>query len=141
MCFQKEVVRASTYDVDDHILELDALGTKYTTGVNANDVRSSIGLTSDEAKARLAANGPNALTPPKKEPEILKFFRHLTNQLLLLLVIAATLSVITYGIDKSAPVNLWLGLILYGVVLITATMGYWNVSWKAVLRAVWCQLC
>ncbi len=115
------------YITDDHVLSLEALAAKFETSINFDDVRTSQGLTAAAAKANTAKYGPNALSPPKKESEWLKFFRHLTNPFLLLLAGAATLSVITYGLDTEQPINLYLGLILYGVILGTAFMGYWKV--------------
>jgi magnesium-transporting ATPase (P-type) len=130
-CIKKEAVEdehAGQYITTDHILDLATVASTYETSLNLEEIRASMGLTGAEAKARLLRDGPNALSPPKVESEWLKFFRHLTNPFLLLLVGAGVLSVICYGVDTTQPVNLWLGLILFGVVLFTAIMGYWNVS-------------
>ena len=58
----------------------------------------------------------NRLTPPKQTPEIVKFLRHGLNGLNLLLVGAGVLSCAAYGIDKTQPINLYLGIFLFVLV-------------------------
>jgi hypothetical protein len=86
-----------------------------------------------EAASRFATNGPNVLSPPKQESEFVKYMRHVLNPLLLLLDAAAVLCVITYAVDVNQRVNLWLGIILFAVVIFTATMGYLNVRSRLLL--------
>jgi sodium/potassium-transporting ATPase subunit alpha len=123
----KADVDAGQYVTEDHILDLAGLATKYSTSINLSEAKQSVGLTTADAKTRLARDGPNALSPPKKDPEWLKFLRHLLNPFLLMMVAAGVLSVITYGVDTSQDINLWLGIILWVIVVFTAFMGYWKV--------------
>jgi len=124
-CKAKEDDRIVEYITDDHVLDLQALAAKYETGLNLEDIRKSPGLTTQQAKERVAKYGPNALTPPKKVPEWVKFMIHLGNPLLLLLDAAGVLSIITYAIEPAGnEIDLWLGVILFGVVLLTASMSY-----------------
>lgn len=147
------------YVTDDHVLSLADLAAKHGTRLNVEDIRRSEGLSADEAAKRLARDGPNALTPPKRVPEWLKFLIHLGNPLLLLLDAAGEaawphqqlfpvpltffpslpclvyvppptglLSAITYAADTSIPINLWLGVILWVVVTLTAFMSYLTVT-------------
>jgi sodium/potassium-transporting ATPase subunit alpha len=72
-------------------------------------------------------HGPNTLTQKRGEPEWRKFLRHLSDPLLVLLLIAGVLAFIAYAVDTStiqAPVNLYLGGILFGLVFATAVMTY-----------------
>lgn len=114
------------YDLDDHLLDLPALAAKYEVHLDVAEIRRSQGLSSAVAHDRLKQHGPNALSPPKKESEWVKFFRHLTNPLLMLLFAAGILSVITYGLDTSQPINLYLGIILFVIILLSSFMGYYQ---------------
>lgn len=151
--------RVTHYDNSDVPLTIAELAAKHGTELNAEEIRASRGLTSTEAKVRLERDGPNALTPPPVTPEWVKFLVHLTNPLLLLLdaagmgrklppshacgwfsrfpARAGVLSVITYGADTTQPINLWLAIILWGIVAITALMSYltvrasnWQLIWQ-----------
>jgi sodium/potassium-transporting ATPase subunit alpha len=42
------------------------------TSINAGNPSASSGLTAEEAQARLARDGPNQLTPPKKKSALRK---------------------------------------------------------------------
>jgi hypothetical protein len=123
------------YVSTDHMYDLPGLAAAYETSVNAADPKKSLGLTVAEAAMRLARDGPNVLTPPKKVPEWIKFLRQLVNPFLLLLQAAGGLSIATYIADNSIIINLWLGLILNGVAFTTATMTWWQVchAWP------WCR--
>jgi hypothetical protein len=115
------------YVSTDHLYDLPGLAAAYETSVNAADPKKSLGLTAAEAAMRLARDGPNVLTPPKKVPEWIKFLRQLVNPFLLLLQAAGALSIATYIADNNIIINLWLGLILIGVAVATAAMTWWKV--------------
>ena len=55
-------------------------------------------MTSEKAATILARDGPNALTPPKETPEIIKFLKQLFGGFSLLLWIGAVLCFFAYGI-------------------------------------------
>ena len=78
------------YDSSDITLSIAELTSKFETNLNEAEILKSEGLTMEEAKLRLARDGPNALTPPAKIPEWVKFLGHLSNPLLLLLDAAGT---------------------------------------------------
>lgn len=59
-------------DITEHAIPLNDLNDKLSTSVDVKDPGNSNGLTSDEAKQRLAKNGPNILTPPKKKSALRK---------------------------------------------------------------------
>ena len=59
----------------------------------------SQGLSEEEAQMRLARDGKNMLTPPKKVPEIIKLMREFVGGFSPLLEVGALLCFIAYGIQ------------------------------------------
>lgn len=57
----------SKVDIHEHRLPFDALVDEFKTSFDVQDPAHSLGLTTDESKARLQRDGPNVLTPPKKK--------------------------------------------------------------------------
>ncbi|XP_043541169.1 sodium/potassium-transporting ATPase subunit alpha-1-like, partial [Chiloscyllium plagiosum] len=91
------------------------------------------GLTSSRAAEILAMEGPNALTPPPTTPEWVKFCRQLFGGFSILLWIGALLCFLAYSIqvvmeDEPAKDNLYLGIVLAAVVMITGCFSYYQES-------------
>ncbi|XP_067849038.1 sodium/potassium-transporting ATPase subunit alpha [Heptranchias perlo] len=110
--------------LDDHKLTLDELHRKYGTDLTQ-------GLSSARAKEILARDGPNALTPPPTTPEWIKFCRQLFGGFSILLWIGAILCFLAYGIqaateDEPANDNLYLGVVLSTVVIVTGCFSYYQ---------------
>ncbi|XP_048418221.2 potassium-transporting ATPase alpha chain 2-like isoform X3 [Stegostoma tigrinum] len=109
---------------EDHKLSIKELVKKYETNlVN--------GLTSARAAEILTRDGPNALTPPKQIPEIVKFLKQMIGGFSLLLWVGAILCWIAYAIqigegNHSAKDNLYLGVVLAGVVILTGCFAYYQ---------------
>lgn len=82
-------------DVTEHKLSVDELCRQSQTD-------ASKGLTSEKAKEVLERDGPNALTPPKKTSEWVKFARNLFGGFALLLWIGAGLCFVAYGIETAS---------------------------------------
>ena len=59
-------------DIQEHRLAFKDLQGALDTEFDAKDPAQSPGLSGDEAKARLARDGPNVLTPPKKKSALRK---------------------------------------------------------------------
>ena len=59
-------------DIHEHSLSFDGLTNELKTNFDLKDPGHSFGLTSDDAKERLARDGPNMLTPPKKKSALRK---------------------------------------------------------------------
>ena len=59
-------------DIQEHRLAFAELSKALDTNIDTKDPGSSYGLTSEEAKTRLARDGPNVLTPPKKKSALRK---------------------------------------------------------------------
>lgn len=111
-------------DMDEHKITLEELyarlGTNPTTG-----------LTSQQAREVLERDGPNALTPPKKTPEWVKFCKNLFGGFSLLLWIGAVLCFIAYSIqattfEEPPDDNLYLGVVLAVVVIVTGCFSYYQ---------------
>ncbi|XP_062961528.1 sodium/potassium-transporting ATPase subunit alpha-1 [Cynocephalus volans] len=110
--------------MDDHKLSLDELHRKYGTDLNR-------GLTSARAAEILARDGPNALTPPPTTPEWVKFCRQLFGGFSMLLWIGAILCFLAYSIvaateEEPQNDNLYLGVVLSAVVIITGCFSYYQ---------------
>ncbi|XP_067308713.1 sodium/potassium-transporting ATPase subunit alpha-2 [Pseudorasbora parva] len=110
--------------LDDHKLSLDELSTRY--GVDL-----ARGLTHKNAKEILARDGPNALTPPPTTPEWVKFCKQLFGGFSILLWIGAILCFLAYSIqaateDEPVNDNLYLGVVLAAVVIITGCFSYYQ---------------
>lgn len=110
--------------MDEHVIPLEELCRRIQT-----DPRN--GLSDTEAKARLARDGPNALTPPKTTPWFIKFLQEMSGGFALLLWAGAILCFIAYGIESATmtypnPDNLYLGIVLAAVVFITGCFSYFQ---------------
>ena len=91
------------------------------------------GLTATIAARNLARDGPNALTPPKQTPEWVKFVKQLFGGFAMLFWIGAVLCYFAYGIRAARDSNpsedeLYLGIVLTAVVIITGCFSYYQES-------------
>merc|ERR1712088_1089827 len=90
-------------------------------------------LSSDQAKTNQEKYGPNALTPPPTTPEWVKFLQCLFGDFALLLWLGAILCFIAYSIQAQAyeeppDDNLYLGIVLTVVVVVTGVFSYYQES-------------
>jgi sodium/potassium-transporting ATPase subunit alpha len=91
------------------------------------------GLTDSAVEDRLKRDGYNELTPPKTTPEWVKFCRNLFGGFSTLLWIGAILCFLAYSIEcvsneDPAEDNLYLGIVLSAVVIITGVFQYYQES-------------
>ncbi len=71
-----------------------------------SDVSSSTdGLTQEEAQARLAKNGANKLDQGKKTSVFVRFLKQLANPMIIVLLVAAIVSLVTVIVNNSNPAN------------------------------------
>ncbi|XP_055353100.1 sodium/potassium-transporting ATPase subunit alpha-B-like [Paramacrobiotus metropolitanus] len=137
---KKNLPRSFTMDdlkkdltMDEHMLPLDDLFAKL-------DVNPQTGVSEEEAAKRLQRDGKNMLTPPKQVPEIVKILREFVGGFSPLLEIGAALSFIAFGIqvgtsDDAPYDNLYLGIVLICVVLITGGFLYYqNAKSEAIME-------
>ncbi|XP_054549519.1 sodium/potassium-transporting ATPase subunit alpha-4 isoform X2 [Talpa occidentalis] len=111
-------------DMDDHKLTLEELSTKYSVDLTT-------GHSPETAEEILNRDGPNMLTPPPTTPEWLKFCKQLFEGFSLLLWTGAILCLLAYSIQfylNEDPVkdNLYLGIVLAVVVIITGCFSYYQ---------------
>jgi len=116
--------RKDNVPIDEHKLSLKELAERFDTPINFDSPKDSKGLTSQEAKTRLEKYGPNQLTPAKVTPMWVKFLMQFISFFPLLLEAGGTLCLIAYGLDRSTGDNLYLGIILWLVVIITAIFSF-----------------
>jgi sodium/potassium-transporting ATPase subunit alpha len=86
--------------------------------IDLTSVENSVGLSTQEAEARLSTYGKNILSPPPKTPEWLLLLRQFKNTFLILLNVSGVLSVVAYAVAGDIT-NLYLGIVLFVVVFLT----------------------
>ena len=114
----------ANYEVKDHLKSLDQLAHDYHTHIDPLNPQASKGLSRDKVREKQSLYGKNVLSPPKTKTELEKFLAHLLNMFNLLLAGAGVLSFVAYAIERDQPVNLYLGLFLFGIVLADCVIGY-----------------
>jgi len=113
-------------EIDVHKISVDELLKRFGTNIDN-------GLTADQAKAKFAEHGPNALTPPPTTPEWVKFCKNMFSGFAMLLWMGAVLCFVAYSIQASAfeeppDDNLYLGVVLTAVVTVTGIFSYYQES-------------
>lgn len=111
-------------EFDEHKISLDDLVLRLGSDIN-------YGLTESRAAEILKRDGPNALSPPKTTPEWVKFCKNLFGGFAMLLWTGAFLCFLAYGIteatyDDAPKDNLWLGVALAVVVILTGVFSYFQ---------------
>ena len=112
--------------MDEHQIPLEDLLARFSSNVEN-------GLTTAKAEEHLARDGPNSLSPPHTTPEWIKFCKNLFGGFALLLWVGAILCYVAYFVDYftmeyPSKDNLWLGIVLMGVVIITGCFQYYQES-------------
>uniref|UniRef100_A0AC34GP15 Sodium/potassium-transporting ATPase subunit alpha n=1 Tax=Panagrolaimus sp. ES5 TaxID=591445 RepID=A0AC34GP15_9BILA len=110
--------------MDEHQIPIEQLMRRYESDVNK-------GLTTSKAAEIMARDGPNALSPPRTTPEWIKFCKNLFGGFAMLLWVGAILCYIAYGVDyfsieHPSKDNLYLGIVLMSVVIITGCFQYYQ---------------
>ncbi|KAF2074930.1 hypothetical protein CYY_003763 [Polysphondylium violaceum] len=123
---EKAKQKASEYDVDEHELTLQQVSDKFTTHIDVDDPSRSKGLTQSLAVELLSRHGRNVLKPPKETPWYVQLFLCFTNFFMLLLQAAGALCFIAYGLDTTQRVNLYLGCVLFAIVIFTCLLTFFQ---------------
>ncbi|ODN01960.1 Sodium/potassium-transporting ATPase subunit alpha [Orchesella cincta] len=110
----------------EHTIPIEDLFRKLQTSAEK-------GLTLTQAKLIFEREGPNRLTPPKQTPEWVLFVRNVFSYFGILLWVGALLCFFAFTIQsltyENAPRdNLWLGLVLTVVVVVTGIFSYYQES-------------
>eukprot|EP00051_Salpingoeca_urceolata_P026987 m.479568 g.479568 ORF g.479568 m.479568 type:complete len:1130 (-) comp21507_c0_seq1:294-3683(-) len=110
-------------DLDDHTLTIPELEARYKSSAEK-------GLRADQIDALREEFGMNELTPPYQTPEWVKFMRNMFSGFASLLWVGSILCFIAYGIqvsdDDAEADNLYLGIVLAAVVIITGIFSYFQ---------------
>lgn len=86
------------------------------------------GLTNDEVNRSIEKFGYNQLSEKKRKPAWLRFLSEFTNLFSILLQIGSVLCFIGYGMDTDGKDNLYLGVVLYVVVVLTSIFSFYQES-------------
>eukprot|EP00954_Amorphochlora_amoebiformis_P028462 1391705-Amorphochlora_amoeboformis.AAC.1 len=113
---------------DEHIIELSELARRLETNTET-------GLTYAKYRDNLEKYGPNQLTPPPEKFWLLLLLEHMTGFFSLLLWAAAVLCFVAFGIDNSSQDNLYLGVVLVAVVVLTGIFSYYQDAKSAAVMA------
>ncbi|XP_055344197.1 sodium/potassium-transporting ATPase subunit alpha-2-like [Paramacrobiotus metropolitanus] len=121
---QRSIVHLTAeMNMDEHLIPVDDLFRRL-------EVDPEKGLSSMEAASRLTKNGPNALSPPKKDPEVLKWFKATFSGFGPLMLAAALASLIAYLMQFRDGVpamdNMYVFIVLTFILLLTGTFSYWQ---------------
>jgi Ca2+-transporting ATPase len=81
------------------------------------------GLTDEEASARLVQYGPNALPTEKPLPAWRRFLAQFKDSLVVLLLVAAAISVTLWALERDTPLP-YEAIAILAVVLLNAALGY-----------------
>merc|ERR1712055_978995 len=116
-------------EIDVHRVQPEELFRRFTT-------HRENGLSASQAAENVKQYGLNELTPPPKTPEWVKFLQCLFSGFSCLLWFGAILCFLAYGIQASAyeeppDDNLYLGVVLTGVVTVTGIFSYYQESKSA----------
>jgi sodium/potassium-transporting ATPase subunit alpha len=123
-------------DIDEHRLTLDGLAQKFNTTFDSAKPGASKGLTAKDAEERLARDGRNVLTPPKRKSAFRKFLDCLSSLFNILLILAGVLEYILLGIDfENNKANEYLGAILIGVAFLNAFIEFYQLQKSAAILA------
>lgn len=116
-------------DISEHMLSFEELGRKLETSFDVKDPSKSLGLSTTVAQERLAQNGPNVLTPPKKRSALQKYLDCLRTLFNVLLIFAGILEYVLLGIDiKDNRPNEYLGGILIAVAFLNAFIEWYQLQ-------------
>ncbi|XP_019852322.1 PREDICTED: sodium/potassium-transporting ATPase subunit alpha-1-like isoform X2 [Amphimedon queenslandica] len=125
------------FKMDSHMIPLETLLDRLNTNVEE-------GLSEDYAAAVLERDGPNALTPPRQTPEIIKFLKQLFGGFAALLWAGAFLCIVSFiaqVVQGSTEFdNLYLGISLIVVVIITGIFSYYQEAKSASIMKTFSKL-
>lgn len=112
----------------EHMITLEELCLKFETSLDT-------GLSSEIAAQKLKQYGLNKLTEQKTKPWYCVFLGMLTGFFALLLWAGSALCLIAYGLSQSDPSNLYLGIVLAVVNLLSAAFSFYQESKSAAIMS------
>ncbi|KAJ3053133.1 hypothetical protein HK097_004964 [Rhizophlyctis rosea] len=116
-------------DITEHLLPLPEISSKFGVSFDTTKPSASQGLSSAEAAKRLAENGPNQLSPPKRRHPALQFLHHLLGLFNLMLIVSGIAAYILLAIDyEGNKQNTYIGAILLVVAFMNALIEFLQVQ-------------
>jgi len=106
-------------DINEHNLTVQEVLNKY-------EVKIGEGLTDEQVAQKQREFGKNELTPKKKTPILLLLLYEMIGFFSLLLWLASLLCFIAWFIDSEIPDNLYLGIVLAAVTLLTGVFSFYQ---------------
>ncbi|KAK0401820.1 hypothetical protein QR680_015990 [Steinernema hermaphroditum] len=114
----EESSRSLSSSFVEHNMDATQLSRVYPNSmINIDNPKLSKGLSKEQAEKRLQQDGPNVLAPPKEISNLLLFLRQFLNLFWVLMIGAGALSLITYFIDMTVRLNLYVAIVLFLLVL------------------------
>jgi sodium/potassium-transporting ATPase subunit alpha len=95
----------ASHAIDEHLLEPEQVAERYTSRVNFSSIPHSQGLTDQLLQERLAKDGRNELSPPKKTHPFITYLKKLFGIFNSMLIVSSILGFVLYIIDSSDPMN------------------------------------
>lgn len=86
---------------DEHLLDPEQVAERYGCQIDFDNIARSAGLSEAVAAERLARDGKNELSPPKKLHPVLKYLKKLFGIFNSMLLVSSILAYILYIIDSS----------------------------------------
>ncbi|KAJ3239230.1 hypothetical protein HDU81_006335 [Chytriomyces hyalinus] len=113
-------------DIEEHLFNFEQLMAHHKTSFDAAKPMQSKGLDAADAAKRLAEQGPNILSPPKKKSMIWLFIECLFNIFNALLLFCGIAGFIVYGIDPigNGMVAVYMAIILIAVAFLNALIEF-----------------
>ncbi|KAF1326577.1 putative hydrolase, partial [Globisporangium splendens] len=105
--------------------EIDTLARQLQdSGIVSHDPALSRGVASARVDAIRDECGFNRLSPPERTPDYILFLSQFLDWFMILLNLAGFLSLVTYFLDTSVILNLYLALVLFMIVILTCVMTF-----------------
>jgi sodium/potassium-transporting ATPase subunit alpha len=116
---ERKAEAAEVIDMTEHLMSIEECLAAHKTDIKT-------GLNDGQVSEKHATYGYNELRPPKKTHWLIMFMHHLTGFFSLLLWFAGILCFIAYGLMPGSPENLYLGVVLVVVVMMTGIFSYYQ---------------
>lgn len=124
--FKKEILE---YTEDSNVyinLDKEEKHALKNEGVILQEKYLQCGLSTDEIESRRDRFGPNKIPERKKIHWIFDLIHQLTSLFACLMWAGGVLAIVAYGLSTNDQSNLWLGVILFAVVLITGFFAFFQ---------------
>ncbi|CAK77664.1 unnamed protein product (macronuclear) [Paramecium tetraurelia] len=116
---EKNTNVSTLLNMDEHYISFEELEKKLQTSIQR-------GLNSDQIEEKQKQFGKNRVTQKQKSPWYIQLLHEMTNVFSLLLWGAATLCFLAYGLSPEDPSQLYLGIVLVGVIVIITLLTYFQ---------------